>query len=353
MTPAASPRRSGDRRTGATVAGIGSSSVGRIGGVVTGAVYSCVTVFEMRAIVRDGHELHKDPGCVPAPVAVAELIRLLQCFGDRQLAFSPGCSLLDVGLLTSRSICEGPNQTVGVGDRGPICGRTPNRASPPPGDCGVPLWLPNEQNDRAREQQTHDNIEASGSPLRLQEPLDGRAKGEPDKTARQRGQDKQDAEREGLRERTGGLDAQVGPNGTRTDQPRFGVDPLQGSRLPEADAIQRGPSVTAAGCGNLPGQPEEQADATPFESVPHDRVLEHDAPQSQGDEEHHQPHPDGDTEEAGQTAPDADAGPSRRENDVAGARGNGRNDSEQDEGEGLLSGHQRGTSVGASRSVTS
>jgi hypothetical protein len=77
MTAAASPRRSGDRRTGATGVGIGISSVGRIGGVVAGAHDNGVTAFEMRAIVRDGHELHKDPGCVPAPVAVAELTQVV------------------------------------------------------------------------------------------------------------------------------------------------------------------------------------------------------------------------------------------------------------------------------------
>src|SRR3954447_23196347 len=196
------------------------------------------------------------------------------------------------------------------------------------------FWLPDEQNDRAREQQTHSKIESSGGPFRLQEPLDGGAEGEPDKTARQRGQDKEDAEGEGLHERTGGLGAQIGANGASTDQPRLGVDPLQGGRLPEANALPRDPGVTAGGCGNLPGQPEEQADATPLERGANERMLEHDAPQPQGDEKDHEPHADGHTKEAGQTTPHTDAGASRGQNDVAGTGSNGRNDGEQDEGEG-------------------
>ena len=47
------------------------SSTGHIGVAVTGADHKCVTAFAMRAILREGHELHKDPEYVPATAAVA------------------------------------------------------------------------------------------------------------------------------------------------------------------------------------------------------------------------------------------------------------------------------------------
>src|SRR5947207_7577153 len=125
--------------------------------------------------------------------------------------------------------------------------------------------------------------------------------------------------------------------GARAHEPRLRVDPLEDRGPDVADGVAFGGRFTTAGGRDLPRQPEEKRGAAPVEYRQQQRRLEHEAAQSERHEEHHQPHPRGDAEEAWEPLQDARVRAGRRQHDVARTWRDGGHDREKKKGHGLLS----------------
>ena len=80
------------------------------------------------------------------------------------------------------------------------------------------------------------------------------------------------------------------------------LQPVRGNRCAHRPAA-RGSARTAAG-RDLPGEPAEHRGAAPLDAGQDDRVIEDHAAQAEGDDEHHQPHPGGDSEQRRELAQD-------------------------------------------------
>ena len=197
--------------------------------------------------------------------------------------------------------------------------------------------LSNDERDRRGQEDSHDDIEDSQPSMFIQRVLHGGAERQPEEAARQRGEKKEAPESGRLNEGTARSGAEKRARGARTHEPGFRIDPLEDGGAHESDRFRpRARCDAARGGRDLPGQPEEDCGTTPVEGLDHNRIVEDEAPETERDEKHHEPHTRDDTEQTRQASPDAGLRAGRGQHDVAGARGHRGDEGEQNERRDLL-----------------
>ena len=127
--------------------------------------------------------------------------------------------------------------------------------------------------------------------------------------------------RERLDERAAGAEERGG--GAGSHEPRLRIHPLKGGGLPESHDWASASPRDAAGCGDLPRQPEEEGEGDPLQGGEDLRAVEYDAAHAEGDNGQHGAHAQRDTKEAGKAPPHTGIRAGRGEHDVAGAGGDG------------------------------
>ena len=123
----------------------------------------------------------------------------------------------------------------------------------------------------------------------------------------------------------------------RAHEPGLRVDPLKGrARRRSRPACRRRPALRARAVAIFQASQQQDGRAAPLDDLQDERVVEDHAAETKGHHEHHQPHAEGDPEEAGQAAQHADVGAGGGQERVTRPGRAGGDDREDEEGDGLL-----------------
>ena len=162
---------------------------------------------------------------------------------------------------------------------------------------------------------------------------------QPGKAARQRSENEDRAERERLRESTPRTRFEIGAGGAGAEQSRLRINPLEGGHRQETRWFGSRFGIRSTGARDLPRQPEQERNADPFEDLQNLGIVEDEAAEPEGDDEHHDSHPDRDAQKGRNPADDADIGTGCGQQDIAWPRGTRRDNCENRKSDYLIEGY--------------
>ena len=85
---------------------------------------------------------------------------------------------------------------------------------------------------------------------------------------------------------------EIGAGGAGADQPRLRINPLEGGRRQETRWFGSRFGIRSTGARDLPRQPEQGRNADSFEDLQNLGIVKDEAAEPEGDDEHHDSHPD-------------------------------------------------------------